>query len=145
MNAVERAEPKPSEPMTPEPREPAAEPRAIPPTEQNAQKTWALRGPLWFQTVQLSSANDGPRMQLGRDNRFNQMTISFDEKPSEEVRERLHNNGWRWRQAESQWTKQLEIDHRATGHQDAEKLFEALAIIERRDRHISEVTEAIRR
>ena len=128
----------PSEPMT-------SQPRSEQPTEHNGQKVWAPRGPLWFQTIPLSSTNDGPRMRLGRDNRFNQMAIAFDEKPCEDSRKRLHNDGWKWRQAESQWTKQLEIDHRATGQQDAEKLFEALAKIERRERQLDEQLEAIRR
>jgi hypothetical protein len=143
-NAVEHAEPRPTEPMTPEVREPVDEPRASLPTEQTGQKVWAPRGPHWFENELLSASNDGPRMRLGRDNRYRQMVIAFDESPCDEVLERLHQ-GWTWRQAEGQWTKQLEIGHEQRGHQDAEKLFEELLKLELRDRNISQVTEAIRR
>lgn len=119
-------------------------PPAASPDGPRPAKAWAPKGPLWFQSVGLSNEADGPRMRLGRDNRFQQMAIAFDEKPTAEARRRLHADGWKWRPAEGQWTKQLEIDRRARGQQDAEKLFDELTRIERQDRHLSETVGAIR-
>lgn len=109
-----------------------------------ATKTWAPSGPRWSRTERLSNERDGPKMRLGRDNRFNQMAIAFDVKPAEEIRERLHDAGWKWRQAESQWTKQLDDENRATSHQDAERFFDELLRLERKDRNVSETPGAVR-
>lgn len=119
-------------------------PPAANPDEVVPAKTWAPKGPTWFQTVILSDRNEGPRMRLGRDNQYQQMAIAFDEKPAEEIRHRLQGDGWKWRGAESRWTKQLDPDRRATGQQDAEKLFDELVRIERRERHVSEQVGTIR-
>jgi hypothetical protein len=94
------------------------------------------RGPFWFQSSLLSQEPDGPKMRLGRDNRFQQMAIQFEAKPTEEVRQRLHQDGWRWRPAESIWTKQLEFDRKAQGHLEAERLFDELAKIEMQERKV---------
>lgn len=83
-------------------------------------------------------------MRLGRDNQFQQMAIAFDEKPAEETRRRLQADGWKWRSGEERWTKQLDPDRKATGQQDAEKLFDELIRIERRDRQVEEQVGAIR-
>ena len=75
-------------------------------------------------------------MRLGRDNRFQQMAIQFEAKPTEEVRQRLHQEGWRWRPAESIWTKQLEFERKAQGHLEAERLFDELAKIEMQEHKV---------
>ena len=62
-------------------------------------------------------------MRLLRSNRFNQMQIRFDEKPPTEYREKLHNAGWKWRQAEEIWTMQLDSEQKWRAHADAERLF----------------------
>lgn len=137
--------PKPE--IVPEPKAATPEPIATPETpatESNAPKTWAASGPLWYRTVSLSERNDGPRMRLGRDNKFLQMAIHFDEKPTDETRTKLRAEGFKFRGAEGVWTRQLDPDRKATGQQDAEKLFDELAKIERRDRQIGEEVGAIR-
>ena len=96
-------------------------------------KTW-VNGPLWSQTVNLSGANDGPRMRLGRDHRFQQMAIAFDVKPAAEVIQRLHDDGWKWRGAESQWTKQWDAEQRSASQLEAKAFFENLVTLERRER-----------
>jgi hypothetical protein len=73
--------------------------------------------------VTLGPNLDSPRMRLYRSNRLNQMAIGFDERPEKEYREQLRENGWRWREDEGVWTKQLDRERRAVGHLEAERLF----------------------
>ena len=114
------------------------------PAEPETSRTWASSGPVWFQTVNLSDRNDGPHMRLGRDHRFQQMAIAFDEKPTAEVLQELREDGWRWRGQEGQWTKQLLSEQRAAGHLAAEQLFGRLANLERREHGVSDTPAASR-
>lgn len=90
--------------------------------------------PLWIQMVSLGRDNAGPKMRLGRSERFQQMVIQFDEKPTDDTRIQLGDAGWRWRPLESYWTKQLNFDNRAGDQLQAEKLFAEIAWHERRER-----------
>jgi hypothetical protein len=58
-------------------------------------------------TIALSNSNEGPKMRLYRNQRFQQMAIQFDEKPDEAIRQKLRDDGWTWRGTEAAWTKQL--------------------------------------
>ncbi|MFO0851855.1 MAG: hypothetical protein U0871_25310 [Gemmataceae bacterium] len=90
-------------------------------------KTWAGQpDPFPFLSVALTDANDGPRVRLYRSRRFNQMAIGFDEKPPEPVRQRLRDEGYKWREAEGVWTIQLG-EHKASGQLAAERLVVDLA------------------
>lgn len=77
-------------------------------------------------SVALGDAADSPRVRLFRNRRMNQVAIRFDEKPPEPVRRRLRDEGYKWRDAEGVWTKQLG-EHRATGQLAAERLVEDIA------------------
>ena len=128
-----------SEVAVPPPAVEANEPPAPPPPEPVPAKAWAASGPHWFQAVSLSTDSGGPRIRLGRDNRFQQMAISFDEKPPADVIQQLRDDGWRWRGQEGYWTKQFNPEQCATGQLDAEQLFERLAVIEQRERGLCDV------
>lgn len=91
-----------------------------------ARKTWQP-DPFPLMTVPLGKGRDAPRMTLFRNNRYQQMAIRFDQKPAEHHRTALHDAGWRWREAEGVWTKQLDRDRRAASQLDAERLFAQLA------------------
>jgi hypothetical protein len=77
-------------------------------------------------SVALTDSNDGPRVRLFRNRRFNQMAIQFDEKPPEEVRQRLRDEQYKWRDAEGVWTIQLG-EQKASGQIAAERLVVELA------------------
>ncbi|WP_171471174.1 hypothetical protein [Frigoriglobus tundricola] len=81
--------------------------------------------------VSLGPDKDSPRMRLYRSNKLNQMAIKFDEKPEQCYRTQLREDGWRWREGEGVWTKQLDRERRAAGQLQAERLF-------------AEISEAIR-
>jgi hypothetical protein len=102
-------------------------------------KTWAVSGPHWETTINLSTQNDGPKMRLGRNNKYRQMVISFDEAPCGEVLDRLHEAAWKHRPVEGVWTLQLELGHEARGHQDAAKFFNELVALERKARGLEAV------
>lgn len=79
--------------------------------------------PFALMTVSLGPERDSPKMRLFRSNRLNQMAIGFDEKPEQKHRVRLREDGWRWREDEGVWTKQLDRERRASGQLEAERLF----------------------
>lgn len=87
--------------------------------------------PFTLMTVSLGPDRDSPKMRLYRSNRMNQMAIGFDDKPEQQHRVRLREDGWRWRETEGVWTKQLDRERRASGQLEAERLF-------------TEISEAIR-
>jgi hypothetical protein len=91
-----------------------------------ARKTWQP-DPFALMSTALGEGRGAPRMTLFRNNRFQQMAIRFDQKPAEHHRTALHDAGWRWREAEGVWTKQLDRDRRAASQLDAERLFHQLA------------------
>lgn len=91
-----------------------------------ARKTWQP-DPFPLMTAPLGKGHDAPRMTLLRNNRYQQMAMRFDQKPAEHHRTALHDAGWRWREAEGVWTKQLDRDRRAASQLDAERLFTQLA------------------
>ena len=63
-------------------------------------------------------------MTLFRSNKLNQLAIRFDEKPEEEHRlQASRQTGWRWREDEGVWTKQLDRERRASSQMEAERLF----------------------
>lgn len=95
-------------------------------TTGEGRKTWQP-DPFPLMTVPLGKGRDAPRMTLLRNNRYQQMAIRFDQKPAEHHRTALHDAGWRWREAEGVWTKQLDRNRRAASQLDAERLFTQLA------------------
>ena len=109
------------------------DPQGEPATPVAGQPTIVHR-PLWIQTKNLGRDDKGPKMRLGRSERFQQMVIQFDEKPTDDTRIQLGDAGWRWRPFESQWTRQLDFENRASDQIQAEKLFEEIAWHERRER-----------
>lgn len=84
-------------------------------------------------TISLTNDNDGPKMRLYRDRRNpqiglyeNAMVIQFDEKPEEEARQKLRDNGWQWKQADAVWRKPLG-ENPGVEHRKAQELFEQIA------------------
>ena len=77
-------------------------------------------------SLSLGDKPDAPRVHLYRNRRMNQVAIRFDEKPAEPVRKRLRDEGYKWREAEGVWTKQLG-EHKATGQLAAERLVDEVA------------------
>ena len=51
------------------------------------------------------------------------MAIRFDTKPDEPHRVRLRESGWRWRENEGVWTRQLDRERRAASQLEAERIF----------------------
>ena len=86
--------------------------------------------PFPFLSVAVGEGADAPRVRLFRNRRMNQVAVRFDEKPTEPHRQRLREAGYKWRDAEGVWTKQLG-DERASGQLAAERL-------------VSEIADAIR-
>jgi hypothetical protein len=131
---------------TPAPVEPVATSQVSPPPPMlavsNAEppaKTWTPNGPTWETTVTLTRRNDGPKMRCGRNNKFRQMVIQFDELPCEETAQRLADVAWKHREAEGVWTKQLDYGQEASGHRAAQKLFDDVVAIECRIRNLEPV------
>lgn len=85
-----------------------------------------LPDPFYFQTICLSADKNGPRMRLGRSNRYQQVIMQFDEKPNQDTTDALKHDGWRWRSEERVWTKQLDKDARWRTQADAQRLFQLL-------------------
>lgn len=79
--------------------------------------------PFPLMVINLGSDKDSPTMKLFRSNKLNQMAIQFGEKPEEEHRRRLREAGWKWRETEGVWTKQMDRERRATSQVEAERLF----------------------
>lgn len=86
-----------------------------------------LPEPHELDSIELGPGQGAPRMRLLRSRRYQQLQIRFDEKPADEVRERLHSEGWRWRGQETGWTKQLDKEARWRSQADAERLFKEIA------------------
>lgn len=93
-------------------------------------------------SVALADTRDAPRITLYRSRKFNQVAIKFDERPDEWIRERMHNEGYRWRQAEGVWTKQLG-ERRVGGQLAAERLVSELANSIRSDRGLAPASLAM--
>jgi hypothetical protein len=89
--------------------------------------------PFLLMAVSLGPERDGPRMRLYRNNGFNQMAIRFDVRPEKQYRLRLREDGWRWREDEGVWTKQLDRGRRAASQLEAERLFAAIGEAIRHD------------
>ena len=77
-------------------------------------------------TVALTDESDGPKARLFRSNRWQQMAVTFDEKPAPEIIEQLRDAGFRWRGEEKAWTVQLDKERRWQTHAEAEALFKKL-------------------
>lgn len=92
-------------------------------------------------SIELGPEKGSARMRLFRSNRFQQMQIRFDEKPSDEVREFLHQEGWRWRGQETGWTRQLDKEAKWRTQADAERLFKEVANAIRAEKGLGPVTE----
>ena len=117
--------PAPYEPLpTPEPSVTTA-PTAdhVPDSAEPAPVRSWQPDPFVLMAVTLGPDAESPRIRLYRSNKLNQMAIKFDTKPEHPYRERLRANGWRWREDEGVWTKQLERERRAAGQLQAERLF----------------------
>jgi hypothetical protein len=120
--------PEEASPPTPAPGPEVAgteEGNTQPTTPEAAQRSWQP-DPFALRTITLGSDKDSPRMTLFRSNKLNQVAIRFDQKPAAEHRERLRVEGYRWREDEGVWTKQLDRERRATSQMEAERLFTAI-------------------
>ena len=93
-------------------------------------------------TVALADGADAPRVRLFRCRRMNQVAVRFDEKPAEPHRQRLRDEGYKWRDAEGVWTKQLG-DERASGQLAAERLVVELANAVRAEAGLAPVGRAV--
>ena len=114
-----------------------AEERAQPTAGSEAAPRVWHPDPFPLMTLALGTDTNGPAMKLFRSNKLNQMAIRFDEKPGAEHRERLRAEGWRWREAEGVWTKQLDRERRAAGQLGAERLFTEIAEAIRAERGLT--------
>ena len=122
---------------------PASGPNARAAGVQPGERTGPFQpDPFDFYSVALTDAKDGPRVRLYRSRRFNQVAVQYDEKPEQPIRERMHNEGYRWREAEGVWTKQLG-EFRASGQLAAERLVIELANIIRAERGLAPVGQAV--
>ena len=117
-------------PPAPETASPPAAPAEVTPTNSSPTRAWQP-DPFVLMAVSLGAERTSPRMRLYRSNRLNQMAIQFDERPEPHYRKQLREDGWRWREDEGVWTKQLDRERRAAGQLQAERLF-------------TEISEAIR-
>jgi hypothetical protein len=124
---------------------------AVPPARQDESPTVATVGerkwqvqpdPHGIYSVALTDANHGPRIHLYRSRRYNQVAVKFDEKPPQPVRERMHDEGYRWREAEGVWTKQLG-QYRASGQLAAERLVTELANAIRAEHGLAPAGQAV--
>ncbi|OWK45579.1 hypothetical protein [Fimbriiglobus ruber] len=97
--------------------------------------------PFSLMVISLGPDKDGPKMTLFRSNKLNQMAIRFDEKPEEQHRLRLREDGWRWREDEGVWTKQLDRERRAASQVEAERLFTEIGETIRAGRGLSGRTD----
>jgi hypothetical protein len=91
-------------------------------TDATPARSWQP-DPFVLMTVSLGAERDSPRMRLFRSNKLNQMAIGFELRPEEKYRVRLREDGWRWREDEGVWTKQLDRERRASSQLEAERLF----------------------
>lgn len=100
-------------------------PPTVPAAEEPAARAGEARAfqpdPFPVLSVALRDGADAPRVRLFRNRRMNQVAVGFDQKPAEPHRQRLRDEGYKWRDAEGVWTKQLG-DERATGQLTAERL-----------------------
>ena len=102
----------------------AAEEQRQPATQaEDAPRRQWQPDPFSLLTISLGAKKDSPRMTLFRSNKLNQLAIRFDEKPEEEHRLQLRETGWRWREDEGVWTKQMDRERRASSQMEAERLF----------------------
>ncbi len=89
----------------------------------------ALRNPAPENDIALTADDrDGPRMRLFRERHPNGhiAAIQFDDKPSDEVRAKLRDAGWQWKQGDSVWKKPLG-EQPGLAHYHNQKLFEEIA------------------
>ena len=94
----------------------------VPEAEGGPRRQWQP-DPFPLMVINLGPDKDSPTMKLFRSNKLNQMAVQFAEKPEEEYRGRLREAGWKWREAEGVWTKQLDRERRASSQVEAEQLF----------------------
>jgi hypothetical protein len=144
--ARERKKPAASAPSAPEPQAPAPVPvteapdvfdqaiaaQQLPPPAPSPEPPTAAFAdrvgrpdPFPEITVSLTADPAGPKARLYRNQRFQQMAIQFDEKPTDEIRKRLRDAEWTWRGQDGVWTKQLG-DRPGLTHRQAEELFESV-------------------
>jgi hypothetical protein len=79
--------------------------------------------PHLIERISLGDGPDAPQMRLYRNNRMQQMAIVFDEKPEPEQIAKLRENGFRWRNDDGAWTKQIDRDAKWKTQVDAERIF----------------------
>lgn len=89
----------------------------------------ALPNPAPENDIALTAEHhQGPRMRLFRERHpsGHLAAIQFDEKPSDEVRQKLRDAGWQWRQQDAVWKKPLG-EQPGLAHYHNQKLFEEIA------------------
>ena len=122
--------------------EPPASPAAQDMQTRSDQPKAFQPDPFPLMSVSLGGDADAPRVRLYRSRRMNQVAVRFDEKPAEPHRQRLRDEGYKWRDAEGVWTKQLG-DERASGQLAAERLVVELANAVRAEAGLAPVGRAV--
>ena len=63
-------------------------------------------------------------VRLYESKRDRQMAIKFDEKPSRAILDRMHDEGWVWKQADKIWAHAITPENAATTRVKAERLYQ---------------------
>ncbi len=89
----------------------------------------ALRNPAPENDIALTADDrDGPHMRLFRERHPSGhiAAIQFSDKPSDEIRQKLRDAGWQWKQQDGVWKKPLG-EQPGLAHYHNQKLFEEIA------------------
>lgn len=65
-------------------------------------------------------------VRLYESKRDRQMAIKFEEKPSRAVLDKMHDEGWVWKQADKIWAHAITPDNAATTRVKAERLYQTI-------------------
>lgn len=76
-------------------------------------------------------------VRLLEDRRFKQVQLKFADKPSAAVREMVREAGYRWREEEQAWTKQIDPEKGWQTRADADDLFERVTAAIRAEKGIT--------
>lgn len=127
----------PTEAPTQSPTDPSPE---VTPSEVTQPAKQHQPDPFKLDSIALGSEKDSPRMHLWRSNKFQQMAVTFDERPEEKYLDQLREAGFSYRGAEKAWTRQFmekseynQMDEqeraarRSLRHYEARKLFVDIA------------------
>jgi hypothetical protein len=72
-------------------------------------------------------------VRLYESKRDRQMAIKFDEKPSRAILDRMHDEGWVWKQADRIWAHAITPENAATTRVKAERLYQEVCKVIRQE------------